>query len=467
MSRTRYMAIFNQKWGVLIATALSCVLVGIDFTIINTCLPNIQHEFHISINQLQWMITGFGLTFSTLLIGMGRLGDLYGYRKLLYIGIIGFTVTSLAAGLSQTGWQLIMMRFSQGIFGAMLFPAGISLTSLAFPSNEQGRALGLFGSLLGLGMAIGPVLGGVITHFLSWRWIFFVNIPIALLSILLCSIYIFESPRQTAVKMDWWGLLFLLIALSSFTLAVNKAQEWGWTSITIISLWILTVISLIIFIQIENRIKMPLLPFKLMKNYSFFLGNIIFIISVSFSWVTVFLFPLYLQNVRHYSSLDTGLILLFMTLMVVIMPVLAGHWLDKKGSKVMTFIAFIVCLLAYTLLLTLHAASHISWIIILLMIAGVAWGIGNGLGMPIALSGTKDPGNAGVLSGVTTTSLNVFAVITLSIATAIFHFGESRATQLHLPTAQIFMQGFHEVFIFLIIATLLLAIFAYKAVQKA
>lgn len=458
----------TRKWWVLFATALSCVLVGIDYTIVNTCLPNIQREFHFSVNALQWLITGFGLTFSTLLIGMGRLGDLFGYRKILYIGIIGFTLSSLGAGLCTAGWQMIVMRLLQGFFGAMLFPASISLTSLAFPATEQGRALGLFGSLLGLGMAIGPVLGGVLTHYFSWRWIFFVNIPIALASLLLCMAFVKESATVQKVKMDWAGLVLLIVSLGALILAMSKGQEWGWLSPSMLGLWAITLISFMLFLLVENKTAMPLLPFSLMKNNYFWVGNLIFIVSVSFSWVVVFLVPLYLQNLRGYTALTTGLTLLFMTAMVAIMPAVAGQLLDKKGIVKMTRLQFIIALIAFLLLLTLSLASTYLWIVLILIFAGCAWGMGNGLGMPIALSGLKDPGNAGVLSGVTTTNLNIFAVIALSIATAIFRHGEAvaLATAQYSPAAA-FMHGFHLVFAVLAMLTVLLGIIALTALRRS
>src|SRR3989338_1905644 len=306
MKKSKKMSNSQRKWWVLIATGLSGILIAIDYSIVNTSLANIQRELQASVNQLQWIMTGFGITFCTFLVIMGRLGDLLGRRKLLYIGIIGFGLSSIAAGAATVPWQLIAARVFQGVFGATLFPCGMALTAAAFPADEQGRALGIYGSLLGSGLAFGPVLGGIITYFFSWRWIFFINVPVVLVSILLCFLFVAESRLDEKIKIDWWGLLLLTASLAMLVLAISQGLEWGGSSLPIISLFVGSVILLIIFIVVENKTAMPLIPFHYMHNPRFFIGNLIFIASCSINWPVVFLVPLYLQNVLNYSSLATG-----------------------------------------------------------------------------------------------------------------------------------------------------------------
>src|SRR3990167_1347114 len=216
-----------KKWLVLIGVSLAAIIIPIDYTIVNTCLALIQNDLKMNISELQWLLTGFGITFCALLTVMGRLADILGRRKLNYIGCIGFGLVSLGAGLSHSAAMLITMRILQGAFGAIMFPSGSAIIADAFPNEQQGKVLGMYGACMGIGLAIGPVLGGLITTWLNWRWIFFINITIVLISLIICLPILRESKHITKTTVDWLGMIFLITFLASLVFAISMGGKCG------------------------------------------------------------------------------------------------------------------------------------------------------------------------------------------------------------------------------------------------
>src|SRR3990167_3237039 len=321
------------KWATLIATGICSLLLAIDFTIVNTSLSTIQRELHTTLTQLQWVMAGFGLTFCPLLVTMGRLGDHYGRRKLLYLGIAIFGLASLGAGSSQTPLQLIIARLFQGGSAAVVFPTGMALTAVAFPESERGRALGIFGGILGVGLAIGPVLSGAILTIASWRWIFLINVPGIMIGFILCLFVIKESKSKEIIPIDWRGVILLIVALATLVFAVTEAENFGWDSPWILIPLVISPVLFAWFAWSERKTTAPVLPLSLFCNTGFLLGVLINIVGVSFAWPMTFLAPLYLQNALSYPPAMAGLMLLPLTALTVIAPPFAGYWYDKKGPR--------------------------------------------------------------------------------------------------------------------------------------
>ena len=242
----------TNKWWVLIGTGIAAIIVGIDFTVVNTSLANIQHDLNMGISQLQWIMAGFGITFCALLVAMGRLGDITGRRKILYFGIIGFGLALLGAGFSTTPHFLIAMRVLQGVCGAAIFPCGMAITANAFPQEEQGRALGIYGSIVGIGLAFGPVLGSIIVTLLNWRWIFFINIPVVIVSLLICFVNVQESKMSDHASVDWSGAGLVIIFLGALSFAINEGSNFGWFSPVIIIAMLIAIVGFIGLIFVEK-----------------------------------------------------------------------------------------------------------------------------------------------------------------------------------------------------------------------
>lgn len=428
----------QKKAWILLGASLSAVLVAIDFTIVNTSLSEIQRDLKASLNQLQWVIAGFGLMFSTLLVVMGRIGDLTGRRKLLLMGILGFGLSSLGAGLSTKPGFLIAMRIFQGFFGAALFPTGMAVVSNAYSKTEQGRVLSLYGSILGIGLAFGPIIGSIVVDFLSWRWIFFINIPVVILSLIICFLTVEKRPRNLDIKVDWFGAILVTAFLSSLIFVITEGEYYGWTSPTIIILCVVSLLSLIAFIIEETKSKMPLVPTNIFLNRGFIFGLLVYMDAVALAWPILFLAPLYLNNVLKHPTRIVGLALFPMTIMTVIAPIVAGYIYDKKSKMLaiqLTFFFSIVGLLFFT---RFGVEGPMGLVIIAFILFGTAWGMGNGIATPLSLDYLPSSENAGLVMGALTTTMNIFAVFILTVATTLFrHTAEKDSTRA-------FMVGFHH-----------------------
>lgn len=445
----------QRKWWVLIGVGISSMIVAIDFTIVNTVLADIQTNFAVTLNALQWVMTGFGITFSSFLISMGRLGDLMGRRFLLYLGMLGFGLASLGAGLSATLVQLIIFRIFQGAFGSIIFPCGLAITSSSFPTKEQGRALGIYGSFLGIGLAIGPVLGGIITTIASWRWIFLINVPIVLLSFAICLAVVKESRIQTQVIIDWAGMILISIALGAFVFAVTQSEIYGWDSAIIIFPFILSILFFALLYFVEKFAKAPLLPPALFLNHPFFVGAAVYSICVGLVWTIIFFVPLYLQTVFGMSEMKTGLLLLPMTIITVIAPTIAGYMYDKEGPLTTTLFAFCMSIVGF--ILFLFFSNQFSWPLILItfICIGLSWGIGNGISLPLALSSSENKENEGLISGAAITVLNIFGVVILSISSVLFHHVQNLQLARQQEPVAAFIKAFHSINIFLLVITVI------------
>ncbi len=400
------------------------MIVAVDFTIVNTVMSEIQVGLKVNVSALQWIMTAYGIPLSVLFTIGGRLGDLYGRRLLLYISMGGFLIGSIGAGLAQDIWTLVISRCIQGIFGAAIFPCGSAIASAIFPKEMQGRALSIYFAMLGIGLAIGPVLGGLIISYLDWHWIFLMNIPIILVSYALCLPVLQESKNPEKISLDYKGVLLFIIGLGAFIFAITEMPNFGFFSPAIIIALGIALIFLIVFFQSERKASNPVLPLKLFHNRGFFLGVMNVIASISCCWVVIFLVPLYMQNILNYSPGETGLLLLSMTLMTCIFPPVGGLILDKRGPVLATFLLFGVILLSYILYLFFTQQRDLWLMIPGFILFGIGWGLGNGIGPTLALSHLPSGKDVGLVSGTLTTILNVTAVIFLAIIGAIFHFAE-------------------------------------------
>lgn len=447
---------YEKKWWALIATGLTNLLITVDFTIVNTSLGPIEKTFHANVDILQWLLSGFGITFCALMIAAGRLGDLLGRRKILYIGAIGFGLASLGAGFAHSIHFLIAMRIVQGFFGAALLPCGMAITADAFPEHQRGRALSIYGSLIGIGLAIGPLLGSIIVSLLNWRWIFFVNIPIIFISLIIAFFVIRESRHPEDSKIDWLGVVFLVTFLATLTFGINQGGVYGWDSKFIMLDFSACILSLIALIITEKNITTPLLPMHLFKNDGFVLGVLIYIVTIALAWVVLFLMPLYLHQVLGFNTAKVGVFLAFLTMMTVITPPVSGYLFDKKSKMLVSHSAFLFTTLSLLLFLFLNVTGPVWLIIVSFILFGSSWGMGNGIGLPAVLSSLKNTNDAGTVAGAASTALNMFGVIALTIGTSLFHYKQTALITNNVSAALAFMGSLHFVMFLLLVTAALL-----------
>lgn len=443
----------SKKWQVLIGVGIATLLLGMDYTIVNTCLDPIQAAFKVSINQLQWVMTGFGLTFCTFMAISGRLGDMVGRRITLYISMGLFALVSLGAGLSQDFTQLVIFRMLQGVFAAALFPCSMAIICQVFPKEQQGRALGLFVSVVGIGIAIGPVIGGLISSTINWRWIFFVNIPIVIVAFLTCLPVIEESRLPQKPKIDWLGSLFFIISLGALVFLVTQGKTMGWTSLSAIALVVATIVFAWLFVWQENRCTDPILPLKIFTNRGLLLGSLIYVIVCGVSWIAVFFMPLFLHSIYGYSTGQVGLAMIPLTIGLFIFSPVAGTIYDKKGPTFSIIILMAVFIISLVMQLMFTSTTPIWFTVIAMLLFGFCWGWANGIGGPLAISQVDDQSNIGAYAGASGTVLNVSGVMLLAIATGLFSYFES-LRPLTSSTQEVFVFGFHRVMLIILGMTL-------------
>lgn len=414
----------NNKWLGLLGISLASFLGCIDFTIVNTALPNIQADLHASVTQLQWIINIFLLVLTALMVVKGRLADIYGRRKMLYIGMLIFGFSSLGAGLSPSIQWLILFRFVQGIGVAILYTVPVAIITSLFPAQERARATGILFGVNGFGLAIGPVVGGFIISALSWRWVFFVNLPIILLSFIICLPVITESKsHEGGKKIDWLGFLLLATSLPMLILATVQGSSWGWGSIPVISLYGFAVIALILFYFVEQRSNSPILQLKLFAN-RLFVSSALANFLLAFYTVAFFILPLFLHDILGQSSYQIGLTLLPATMLVALLSPLVGHSVEKYGVKGNLLFGFIMFAISAYLQTHFTVNSSMTFIITALILLGIGWAF---ILSPtfVAAVGSLPDSMGGVAMGTLGTVHNFGGAVGLALGTLLYHYHAS------------------------------------------
>lgn len=321
----------NRKWWILAAMISSLSLVFLDQTAVVVALPRIQFELHLTNTMQQWIINAYMLMLASLIIVGGKAGDLYGHKRLFLVGIVIFSLSSLTCALAQSGWELIFSRASQGIGGALMVPATGVLVTSNFSESERGRAIGLYVGIASIFLSLGPFLGGFITEYLSWRWVFWLNLPIALFGFLMTLRAVPMSKVKPGV-IDWIGAFTLLLMLFSLVTALMEGSSWGWGSHLILGLLILSVFSGIFFWRHEQNTPHPLVDFSIFQNVTFVRCTLTLAIMQSVFIVFIF-WALFLQNILHLSPLIAGIFTIPVTLPIIFMSPIGGHLRDRYGPR--------------------------------------------------------------------------------------------------------------------------------------
>jgi EmrB/QacA subfamily drug resistance transporter len=436
--RSRIFAEENRKWWTLGSLCFALFMIMLDNTVVNVALPAIKADLGISTSELEWTVAAYALTFASLLLTGGKLGDLLGRRLIFVIGLTVFTLSSLACGLSSSAPELIGARAVQGIGAALMMPATLSIISATFAVRERGTAIGIWAGVSAMALAIGPLLGGLITEHISWNWIFYVNVPIGVLAVVSAFVVVPES-RDTSheQRLDLPGLLTSGIGLFALVYALIEANNYGWGSARILGLFAVAVVALGSFVLLELHQRLPLLDLSLFRSGTFAGANLVAIlVTLAMFGIFVF-FPIYMQTFRGWSPTQAGAALLPWTLMVVIFAPIAGKLSDHVGSRWLIAggmsVVAICCLWLSTV--TLHSSF---WH----MLPGFILG---GLGMSFVMTpmsaaamGAAPVAKAGVASGVLNTFRQVGVALGIGITGAIV---ANRAAAYGGPPPQAFVYG--------------------------
>jgi EmrB/QacA subfamily drug resistance transporter len=324
----------NRRWWTLGAMCFALFMIMLDNTVVNVALPSIQRDLHTSLSALEWTINAYTLTFAVLLVTGGRLGDIFGRRRMFLFGVVTFALSSAAIGFSPNDAWLIAGRALQGVGAAFMMPATLSIISNAFPPHERGKAIGTWAGVSAIALAIGPLVGGWMVEHLSWQAIFFINVPVAVVAVVITLWAAHESRDDTAERtVDIPGVLTIGAGVGALVLALVEGNTWGWDSLGVLGLLAVSVASLVAFAITERRVKNPMLDFTYFRSRTFFGANLVAFL-VTFAMFGMFLFiALYMQNVLGYSPLEAGVRFLPTTLVVMALGPVAGRLSDRIGPR--------------------------------------------------------------------------------------------------------------------------------------
>jgi EmrB/QacA subfamily drug resistance transporter len=324
----------NRKWWTLGAMCFALFMIMLDNTVVNVALPSIQQDLGASISGLEWTINGYTLSFAVLLATGGRLGDIFGRRRMFLAGVVIFATSSATAGFAPDETALVISRVVQGVGAALMMPGTLSIITDAFPAHERGKAMGTWAGVSALALAVGPVLGGFLTEHVSWRAIFYINIPVAIGAVM-ATLFAVRESRDTSVgrEVDYAGVAVLTVGLTALVLALVEGNAWGWGSAQIVGLLALAAVALPAFVFVENRVKAPMVQFDLLSDRNF-LASVCVALIITFAMMGVFFFlALYMQDILGYSPLEAGIRFLPSTLMIVGVAPVAGRLSDRYGPR--------------------------------------------------------------------------------------------------------------------------------------
>jgi EmrB/QacA subfamily drug resistance transporter len=409
----------NRKWWTLGAVAFGLFMIMLDNTIVNVALPSIQQDLNIGISELEWVFNGYALTFGVLMLTGGKLADMLGRRRIFVAGLVIFTVASLACGLAASAGMLIGARVVQGVGSALMNPATLSIITATFPPRQRGMAIGIWAGVSAMALAIGPLVGGLITEHWSWNWIFFINVPIGILAIVVARLVIDESRDMSAEqRLDLPGLLSSAIALFALTYGLIEANTYGWTSARILALFAVAAVGFAVFILLELRQRVPMLDLKLFKNGTFAGANSVMLL-VGLAMFGVFFYnSLFLQNIIGWSAVQTGASFLPMTVLIILIAPLAGKYSDRVGSRWLMGGGMVLLAISLLIFSRLDATSDF-WDILPGLLIG-------GLGMAVVMTpttaaamGSVPVDKAGVGSAVLNSGRQVGGALGIAVMGAI------------------------------------------------
>lgn len=454
---------FADKWWVMLAVSMGVLLATIDGSIVNVALPRLVTEFDTSFAVIQWVVLAYLLTLAASTLGVGRAGDVLGKKQIYVVGFAVFTVASVLCGLAPSVGLLIAFRVVQAIGAVMILALGTAVLVEAFPTHERGKAMGLIGTAVSIGIVSGPVIGGLLISAFGWRSIFFVNLPVGIVGTLIAVRFVPRSVPAARQRFDVAGAAILSAALLALSLALTLSQELGLGSPLVLVLMAGAVVAGVVFVRVELAVDSPMIQLRMFRSRmlttNVITGYLLFVVLSA----TFFLLPFFLEEMQGRPIEQVGLLLGTAPLMLGIISPLAGTWSDKIGERPLTVAGLVVTALAYLLFLTLDVDTSALHFVLL----AIPLGIGSGLFQSpnnSAIMGAMPPEYVGVGGGLLTLTrllgqITGIAVLGSLWATRVVAAGGPANAADALPAQQ--MRGFHDV---IVIMTYLMAFAAVLAV---
>jgi EmrB/QacA subfamily drug resistance transporter len=389
----------NRRWWTLAAMCFALAMVMLDNTVTNVALPSIQRDFDASLSALEWTINAYTLTFAVLLVTGGRLGDIFGRRKVFLIGVVVFAAASATIGFAPSEGWLVASRAVQGMGAALMMPGTLSIITNAFPPQERGKAIGTWAGVSAIALALGPLVGGWLTEDVTWRAIFFINVPIAVVAVFVTLFATEESRDETASRsVDFPGIATLTVGLTALVLALVEGNGWGWGSPAIVVLLVAAVGGLGTFVAIERISAAPIVDFAFFRSRSFLGANVV-AFAISFGMFAVFFFlALYMQNILGYGPLETGVRFLPTTLVIMVAGPAAGRLSDRIGPRTPLTIGLLLVAASLAWQSRISVDTSFGFLVVPFILLGVGMGFTMSP-MSTAAMNAVDRSKAGVASG--------------------------------------------------------------------
>lgn len=397
----------RRKAIILGSCCLSLLIVSMDSTIVNVAIPAIRTDLHASAPQMQWVIDIYTLVLASLLMLSGATGDRFGRRRVFQIGLTVFALGSLLCSLAPDIHTLIGARFIQGLGGSMMNPVALSIISQVFVGRvERARALGLWGAVVGISMALGPIVGGFLIEAISWRAVFWINLPICAAAIVLTAIFVPESRSATMRDIDPVGQLLAVLALFGVVFVLIEAPGMGWTNPRIIAIAAGAVVAVLAFLRYESRRRDPFIDLRFFRSAPFASATVIAVCAFAAWGSFLFMMSLYLQGERGYSAARTGLIYLPIAIGALFFSPLSGRLVGRFGARPSLLVSGVLMTIASAMLILLTPTTPMWALLAIFTVYGVGFGMVNAPVTNAAVSGMPRD-RAGAASAVTSTSRQV------------------------------------------------------------
>ncbi len=409
----------GNKWWTLTAVCLGTAMLLLDITIVNVALPDIQKALNSSFADLQWIVDAYALTLAAFLLTAGSLADMYGRRRLYLLGLAIFTCASVLCGFAVSTLMLQVSRAAQGVGGAIMFSVSLALLADAFRGKDRGVAFGVWGAVTGLAVAIGPLLGGLLTTGISWRWIFFVNAPIGVAALVIAIMKVSESREPRARRPDWSGFVIFTLALASLIYALIESNQKSFGNSLVLSCFAAAAVLLVAFVIVEYRGSHPMFDLALFRLPTFSGGAIAaFGLSASIFSMLLYL-VLYLQDILGYSALGTGVRLMVISAGILVTATIAGRVSSIVPVRLLVGPGLIIVGISLLLMRGLTGTSSWTHLIPGMILGGLGVGIVN---PPLASTavGVVEPQRAGMASGINSTFRQVGIATGIALLGSLF-----------------------------------------------